>query len=172
MTWAPQKLKFLPRVQHAADALAPDATLHVIYSVDPVNWERPSPLPGWSFRQLLMHIATGDWVLQGHLRHIIEHDAVAAWPDINAGNAQRVDERRHSTGRALTEEFLSMRHETMVLLSQLKPQHLDLKIEFWWERSPDDRVMLDYLNGFEFHDRQHREQLRPAMRWVRAYGGQ
>ena len=64
-----------------------------------------------------------------------------------------------------------MRHETMVLFSQLKPKHLGLKIEFWWERTPNAHTVLDYLNGFEFHDRQHLEQLRPAMRWVRAHGG-
>jgi hypothetical protein len=162
---------FLPQVQPAADALAPDATLYVIHNVDPVNWERPSSLPGWSYRQLLMHIATGDWVLQGHLRHIIEQGAVAEWPDVNAGNAERIQDRRLSTEHALTEEFLSMRHETMLLLSQLKAKHLELRISFWWEPQPNERTILEYLVGFERHDRTHREQLRPAMRWVRAYGG-
>ncbi len=171
LNWHPQPVVFLPQVQPAADALAPDATLYVIHNVDPVNWERPSSLPGWSYRQLLMHIATGDWVLQGHLRHIIEQGAVAEWPDVNAGNAERIQDRRLSTEHALTEEFLSMRHETMLLLSQLKAKHLELKISFWWEPQPNERTILEYLVGFERHDRTHREQLRPAMRWVRAYGG-
>lgn len=171
LNWRPQHLKFPPPVQSAADALAPGATLYVIHNVDPLNWERPSPLPGWSFRQLLMHIATGDWVLQGHLRHIIQHDAVGAWPDIDAGNAQRLEERRHSADRALTEEFLSMRHETLTLFAQLKPKHLDLKIAFWWEPQPNEHTVLDYLIAFENHDRTHREQLRPAMCWLRAHGG-
>ena len=118
-----------------------------------------------------MHIATGDWVLQRHLRHIIGQDAVGTWPDIDAGNAQRLEERRLATDRALTEEFLSMRHETLLLFSQLRPSHLDLKIEFWWAPEPNERTFLDYLLGFEAHDRTHREQLRAAMRWVRAYGG-
>jgi hypothetical protein len=172
LSWQPLFLKLLPQVQPAADALAPDETLYVVYNVDPVMWERPSPLPGWSFRQLLMHIATGDWVLQGHLRHIIEHGAVGPWPDVNAGNAQRIEERRHSPDRALTEEFLSMRHETLVLFSQITKTHLDLTIEFWWEPQPNEHTLLDYLNMFQNHDRSHREQLRRAMRWVRAYGGQ
>lgn len=171
LTWAPQQLAFLPQVQAAVDALAPDAALYVIHNVDPVNWEQASPLPGWSYRQLLMHIATGDWVLQGHLRHVIEHGAVGPWPDVDAGNAQRLDERAHATDRALTEEFLSMRHETMVLLSQLKPKQLALGIEYWWEPRPNAHTILEYVLMFERHDRTHREQLRPAMRWVRAYGG-
>lgn len=171
LTWAPRKLKLLPQVQPAADALAADATLYVIHNVDPVNWERPSPLPGWSYRQLLTHIATGDWVLQGQLRQIIEHDTVGPWPDVDAGNAQRLDERAHSTDRALTEEFLSMRHETMVLFSHLKPKHLEIAIEYWWEPRPNGHAILEYVLMFEKHDRTHREQLRPAMRWMRAYGG-
>jgi uncharacterized damage-inducible protein DinB len=87
LTWQPLRLNFLPQVRATVDALAPNAALYVIHNVDPVYWERPSAVPGWSFRQLLMHIATGDWVLQGHLRHIIEHDAVGAWPDIDAARS-------------------------------------------------------------------------------------
>jgi len=171
LTWQPPRLQFLPQVLPAADALAPEASLYVIHNVDPVMWERPSPLPDWSFRQLLMHIATGDWVMQGHLRHIIEHGTVAPWPDVHAGNAERLEERRSSTDRALSEEFLSMRHETLLLFSQLAPEQLDLKIEFRWEPRPNERTILEYLLFFERHDRAHRDQLRPAMRWVRAYGG-
>ena len=171
LTWQPQRLKLLPEVLPAADALAPESTLYVIHNVDPVMWERPSPLPEWSFRQLLMHIATGDWVMQGHLRYIIEHGAVAAWPDVHAGNAERLEERCNSTDRALTEEFLSMRLETLLLFSQLTQKYLDLKINFVWEPQPNERTILEYLLFFERHDRTHRDQLRPAMRWVRAYGG-
>ena len=171
LTWQPPRLECLRQVLPAADALAPEASLYVIHNVDPVMWERPSPLPDWSFRQLLMHIATGDWVMQRHLRHVIEHDAAAPWPDVRTGNAERLEERRNATDRALTEEFLSMRYETLLLFSQLTPKHLDLRIMFVWEPSPNERTILEYLLFFERHDRTHRDQLRPAMRWVRAYGG-
>src|SRR6185295_6597691 len=97
MQWYPQQLEFLPDVQPAVAALSPDEMLYVIYNVDPVNWERPSPLAGWTYRDLLAHIATGDWVLQMHLNHVIERGEVAAWPDVDAGNAQRIAERARST---------------------------------------------------------------------------
>ena len=171
MHWHPQDLRFLLEVRPAVDALAPDDTLYVIYSVDPVCWEQPSPLPGWSYRQLLAHIATGDWALQGHLRHIIERGEVAPWPDVDAGNALRIGERAQSTDRQLTEEYLSMRHETLRLLSQLEPRHLALPIELWWEPRPNEHTVLDYLLRFERHDRAHREQLRGAMKYARARGG-
>lgn len=171
MNWHPPKLTFVPPVQPAAQALSPDATLYVIYSVDPARWEAPSPDAGWSNRNLLAHIATGDWVLQHHLREIVARGRVAEWPDVAAGNAQRVEERRFSTDAALTDEYLSMRHETMTLLARLKPKHLELEMEFWWEPSPNRHTVLDYVTMFERHDRTHREQLRPAMKYATARGG-
>ncbi len=171
LTWHPPQVELLAALAPVAAALSPDSTLYVIYNVDPVNWERPSSLPGWTYRQLLAHIATGDWVLQGQLRQIIETNAVGDWPDVAAGNAQRLAERAHSTDRALTEEYLSVRHETVVLLSQLTPAHLALPRDFWWEPERRETTVLDYLQSFAMHDHTHREQLRPAMRYVRAMGG-
>lgn len=167
MTWTPQKLTFPPDVQSAVDALSPDETLYVINSVDPAYWERPARDMDWTYRQLLAHIATGDWVLQGHLRHIIDAGAVAAWPDINAGNAQRLEDRRFSDDRTLTEEYLSMRDETLRLISQLKREHLELEIELWFRpKGEHPHTILDYLMGFDAHDRAHRDQLRAAMKYA------
>ena len=171
MTWQPQRLRFLPQLEPVVTSLAPDATLYVIHNVDPVQWRRPSPLPDWSYRDLLTHIATGDWVLQAHLRQIIEHGSVGPWPDVAGGNAERIAERRRTTEARLAEEYLSMRHETLQLLARLKPEHLRLKIELRWQPLPNDHTMLEYLDGFDFHDQQHREQLRGAMRYMRAQVG-
>jgi hypothetical protein len=170
MSWHPQRWQFLPVLQPAVDALSPDEALYVVHNVDPVCWEQPSIVPSWTYRQLLAHIATGDWVLQGHVRYVIERGEVAAWPDIDAGNADLLASRAHSTERALTEEYLSMRHETMLLLSRLRPEQLSLRISFWWEPQPNEHSLLDYVLAFEHHDRTHREQLRPAMRYARAMG--
>ncbi len=167
MHWRPPQLEFDAAVTPAVAALAPRETLYVVYSVDPVLWERPSAVPGWSNRDLLAHIATGDWVLQLQLRHIMEHGSVAPWPDVDAGNAERLRERRQSTTGALTEEYLSMRHQTMLLLADLRPGHLQLPITYWWDEAAGERRVLDYVLMFERHERAHREQLRPAMRYLR-----
>lgn len=170
MNWHPPKLNFLDDMLPVVDALSPSPTLYVIFSVDPVMWEEPSPDPGWSFRNLLAHIATGDWVLQQRLRGLLDDGRVPGGIDVDAGNAQRVQERRFSTPAALVEEFLSMRHETMLLLAQLKPKHLRVMFEFPWEPRPNEHSVLEYLAGFWAHDRFHREQLRPAMRYQTAEG--
>jgi uncharacterized damage-inducible protein DinB len=172
LTWQAPKLKFAPGLQAAVDALSPDETLYVIYSVDPTLWERPSPVPEWTYRQLLAHIATGDWVFQTHLRHVIETGAVGPWADVDAGNAERVDARRFSTDRVLVDEYLSMRHETMLLLSQLTPKHLKQPISLWWlPEGEREKRIADYVLVFERHERNHREQLRTAMKYLHARGG-
>ncbi len=166
MIWHPPKLTFLPEVRPAAEALSPDPTLYVIYSVDPVQWELPSVVPDWTHRDLLAHIATGDWVFQTHLQRLIESDKPARWPDVTAGNAERLQDRRRSTVNQLVDEYLSMRHGTMLLLTKLKPHHLTAEIAMPWLPEPHDRTVLDYLTWFHQHERIHREQLRPAMKYA------
>lgn len=170
MNWHPPRLSFLDDLLPVVEALSPAPTLYVIFSVDPVMWEAPSPDPGWSYRDLLAHIATGDWVLQQRLRGLIDDGRVPDAIDVDAGNAQRVQERRVSTPAALVEEFLSMRHETMLLLAQLKPKHLRVTFEFPWEPRPNQHTVLEFLRGFWRHDNFHREQLRSAMRYQTAEG--
>ena len=165
MTWHPGPLSFLREIDPAVRSLAPGETLYVIYSVDPVYWERRVFGLDWSFRQLLAHIATGDWVLQAQLRHVIEEGSVMAWPDVTAGNAERITQRAFSTEARLTDEYVSMRHETMLLLSQLKPKHLRLPLHRPWLPEPNHGTLLDYVDGFPAHERAHREQLRAAMKF-------
>jgi hypothetical protein len=169
-SWRPQDLTFLPETRAAVAALSPDETLYVVWSVDAVQWERRTLSSEWTYRQLLAHIASGDWVLQTHLRSLVEDGDVAPWPDVEAGNAARIEERRFSTDTALTEEYLSMRHETLRLISQLKRENLARPIEFWWEPRPNTHTVLEYIDRFEAHDRTHRDQLRPAMKYLHAHG--
>ena len=171
LSWHAQPIHVLPVLQPALDALAVDATLYVIYNVDPVRWEQPSIVPEWTNRDLLAHIATGDWVLQMHLRNVVEQGHAADWPDVHAGNAERLHDRRFTTTAALIEEYLSMRHETSLLLTQLNPKHLEQPIDLWWKPRPQGYSMLEYLLSFADHERAHREQLRPAMKYATSGGG-
>jgi hypothetical protein len=171
MTWHPPTLTYLPELDPVVAMLNPTPMLYVIYSADPVMWERPcADNPGWTYRQLLAHVATGDWVLQRHLEHVVELGEAADWPDVPAGNEQRLAERRHSTERALVDEYLSMRHGTLLLLAKLEPKHLSPAITFRWEEPPQQpHTFLEYLVAFERHERIHAEQLRPAMKYLRAW---
>jgi hypothetical protein len=171
MTWQPPRLRFAEGVPPVVDALAPDEALYVLYSVDPVYWERPSSVPGWTFRQLLAHIATGDWVFQQHLRSVLERGTMGDPVDVPAGNAERIRERQFSTPRALIDEYLSMRHETVTLLSRLEPRHLRLEVELHWLTPPRRVTFLERLGVFPEHERSHLEQLRPAMQFATSTRG-
>jgi hypothetical protein len=167
MHWKPPKLEFLPPILPAVEALSPDAALYVIYSVDPTRWEMPSVVPGWSNRNLLAHIATGDWVFQSNLRSIMETGAAPVL-DIDAGNAQRVEDRRFTTVNTLIDEYRSTRHATMLLLAQLTPRHLAIQMPRWWVPDPGgERTVAACVLAFpRRHERHHIDHLRPAMKWA------
>jgi uncharacterized damage-inducible protein DinB len=172
MTWQAPRLEFLPALRPAVEALSPDRALYMIFSVDPTKWELPSAVPGWSNRNLLAHIATGDWVFQRHLRAIIETGDVAGWEGVDDGNAERLAERRLTPVGTLVEEYLSMRHETMLLLSQITKKHQERPITLWWfPEGERERNVADYVLAFERHERSHCAQLRPVMRYAMARGG-
>ncbi len=166
MNWAAPKLKFLPELEPAVEQLSPDNVLYVVHSVDPVMWELPSLTQGWTHRDLLAHIATGDWVFQRHLRSLVETGKVAQWPDVHAGNAERLAERKVSTVNALIEEYLSMRHGTMLLLAELKPKHVREVLFMPWMPEPHERPMIEYIQWFWMHERTHVDDLRPAMKYA------
>jgi uncharacterized damage-inducible protein DinB len=171
LTWHPQELRYLPEIAPIAQALSPDDTLYVVYNVDPVYWERRVPGSEWTYRGLLAHLATGDWVFQRNLRSIIE-TGTRQDVDVDAGNAERIEERKHSTDRALTEEYLSMRHETLRLLSSLAEEHLRTLRSITFDGPDGGTVtMLDRMHMFPGHDRAHRDQLRPAMKHATATAG-
>jgi hypothetical protein len=171
MTWHPPTLEFLPSLREAVDALSPDGALYVIYSVDPTARELPSVVPEWSNRELLAHIATGDWVFQSRLRSLIAEGTLPDWPDVAAGNAERLAERRVTPVATLVEEFLSMRHETMLLLAQLTARHVSVKMSMPWLGDAKERTVLDYVRWFWRHERSHVEQLRRVMKYATARGG-
>lgn len=163
MNWAPPTLEFLPELREPVERLSPDETLYLIYSVDPTKWESPSIVPGWTNRNLLAHIASGDWVFQTHLRSLLDTGRASNWPNVDEGNAERLAERSMTTMAALVDEYLSMRHGTMLLLAQIEPKHLREKVEQKWKPPPHNETVFDYLRDFWWHERNHRNHLRPAM---------
>lgn len=164
MSWHPPKLTFEPEIEMAAEAIVPREVLRVIYSIDPAWWERPSNVPGWTYRQLLAHIASGDRVVQHLMRSAIEDGGFGAFPDVAAGNAERLAERAQANVRSLVDELLSMRHQTRLLMSKLEPQHLALAIVA--PRDPPVTFTLaEWMNAYPQHDRVHGDNLRPAMKY-------
>jgi uncharacterized protein (TIGR03083 family) len=131
----------------------------------PEFWGWMSPLPGWTYKDLLAHLASGDWVLQTVLRQIIANQPIDVatvtnldW--VNAGNAQRVEERRGRTPEELMAEVEAESAETQELLSQLREEHEG------WTQEGAPITLGQFLAGFPEHDRGHLAQLRVALESV------
>ncbi len=120
-------------------------------------WALPSPNEGWSNKDLLAHLATSHWVLQGLLASVLDRQPfVFNGPDI--GNAERVVERRECSVEALVEEAEAEGAETDALLARLGPEHAD------YRREGAPRTLAETLAAFANHDSFHLDQLRAGLR--------
>jgi len=122
-------------------------------------WRRPSPDPGWSYRDLLTHLAVGDWVCQAVLRAAVggEPFDMTITTQLDERNAQMIKERRGRSLQELIAEVAAEGEETQELLGQLD--------EADEERRQEDAPMSlgEYLRFFPTHDRDHLAQLRTAL---------
>ena len=155
---------FVSWVEPIAEQLQESRTqiVEVARSIPVEAWTRPSPNQGWSYKDLLAHLAVGDWVCQIVLRAIITNEPlnigeVASLDWISQGNAERLNERKGRTVDELVAEVEAEGDETQELLARLG--------ETDESRTQEDAPMSlgDYLRGFPGHDRTHLAELRTAL---------
>jgi hypothetical protein len=127
----------------------------------PEHWSLPSPLEGWTYKDLLAHLATGDWLFQTVLGAVVANEpidlALINADSVNAGNAQRVEERKATSVDALIAEVETEGEKTQELLSRLSEAHEGRT----QEGAP--MSMADALRAFPGHDRGHLAQLKTAL---------
>ncbi len=122
-------------------------------------WKQPSPNEGWSYKDLLAHLAVGDWLCQTVLRAVVANEPMdmASIADLDGRNERYRQERTERSAEELIAEVEAESKETQELLSRLT--------EADESRSQEDAPMKlgDYLRGFPGHDRQHLEELRKGL---------
>jgi hypothetical protein len=130
----------------------------------PEHWALSSPLPGWSYQDLLAHLATGDWVFQTILGAVTRNEPLdlSATSFINpervaAANERLVAERRGRSVDARIAEVEAEGRESLGLLAKLSDDDEG--------RTQADAPMSlgEYVRGFPNHDREHITQLRTAL---------
>ncbi len=129
----------------------------------PEQWRMPSPLPGWSYQDILAHMGKGnDQLLQKILRSVVARERLDASIfdiDTDAENARGVEERRGRSAEELIAELEEAGEEIQELLSGLTEADEEL--------GQDDLPMSlgEFLRlvQAEDHDREHLAQLRPAL---------
>ena len=127
----------------------------------PELWRTPSPLPGWSYQDVLAHLASSDTSgLHLVLRAVIAREPVDAslLSEVDARNARNVEERRGRTVAELIAELEEAGEETQELLSRLTEDDQELRQE-------DIPMSLGEGLGGDpgGHDREHLAQFRKAL---------
>lgn len=164
--YRPQKLSFLPEIEAKFRLLYRyrDGFLRAVYSVADDAWDEASPCPGWSYRDVLAHVASNDRRVQTRLRALLgerDEGELAALREEDDWNQRAVEERRGRSVRELVDELAANRHETLRLLSRLRPEHLSRPVEL----ADGSHVgVLEYIDLFAQHESIHAGQLVPASR--------
>jgi len=133
--------------------------VEVARSVPSDAWARESPLPGWTYKDLLGHLAVGDWVFQTIVGAVTREERVdlGVLNELDSRNAKYREERLDRSVDELIEETEKEGAETQALLTKLSDGDEGLKQE-------DAPMSLgDYLRLFPSHDQDHLAQLRTAL---------
>jgi hypothetical protein len=140
--------------------------VHVSHAVDPERWDEASPYPGWTYKDLLAHLATGYTVRLAQLRGLLENGQLGPEPDADAANAENVARHRKSSPEALVEEMVRQRSEVRRLMGLLRPEHLQAgTVVRRRGEAPRDGSFLEALQHWHEHDLEHAADLAPIMRW-------
>jgi uncharacterized protein (TIGR03083 family) len=131
-------------------------------------WQQPSPLEGWTCRDVLAHLAGGDdRMLQSVLQAVIAGDDVppeVLHPDTDAENARGVAARRDWSIERLIDELERDGAETQALLAGLREEHRDARPPgATWTVGRLLEVVYE-----ENHDLEHLAQLRLVARTTRS----
>ena len=119
MTWR----AFAPWVEPVAARLREGRAqiVELARSIPPEAWPRPSPNSGWTYRDLLVHLAVGDWVCQTVLRAVVANerlDVAATFASVDAGNERLRQERASRSIEELIAEVEAEGEETQELLAR------------------------------------------------------
>ena len=139
----------------------------VARAVEPSRWSDPSPYPGWTYKDLLAHLATGYTVRLTQLRDLLEKGKLGPEPDADAANAENIARHRGSPPEALVEEMVRQRSEVRRLLGLLRPEHLEATttIRRPRDQAPRDGSFLEALQHWHEHDLEHAADLAAVARW-------
>jgi hypothetical protein len=132
----------------------------------PELWTMPSPLEGWTYKDLLAHLASGEWVFQTMLRDVLgiekslPKNATMAYVD--EGNAQRLAAHKDSSVEELIAEITTAGETTQELLSKLTDE-IDPRMVAWHRPNGDPVTLEQWVQGFPQHDVTHGAQLKTAL---------
>ena len=131
-------------------------------------WRRPSPLEGWTCKDVLAHLAgdTGKWfahILQSVIRgEGFDLERAGPRADVDAINARDIRERDDRSAAELIAEITADGEEHEELLSRLTQDHKDKRLT-GYEIGLAEFLASNAAGSRGGHDREHLAQLRTAL---------
>ena len=127
-------------------------------------WAEASPVKGWTYRDVLAHLAEGDMSVRNTIQTVLENGSTdfRAW---NNGREERIASSLQR-GAALTVEQLIAQvlrdgEKTQRLLGRLSDVHETVQV-ITSRSNPVPQSLSESLAGYH-HDEEHLEHLRPAL---------
>ena len=164
--WRPESLTFVPEIEATLRTVTRrrDGALRAAYSVADEAWEEEGALTGWTYKDILTHLASNDIRHEIRLRAALgEGDAaeLRSLDDVDGWNERARQERRGLGARELIDELAAHRQGVMRLLSRFRPEHMSAAISL-----PDGRKFPppEYVEMFGAHEARHAGQFIPASR--------
>jgi hypothetical protein len=162
--WTPQSLSFETGLDEPIRLMirGRDGLLRAIYSAADDAWDEVAhggEDPAWTYRDILAHVATNDLRPQARFRGVMgqwdegEQQRIlqtAEW------NEEQVSKLRGKSVREIVDVMTANHHGTMVLLSQLKPEHLEKTVRFADGREMSVKAYVGFLGE---HDSIHAGEL-------------
>lgn len=147
--------------------------LELARSLPAEAWDRASPVEGWTYRDVLAHLAsdTGKWF--AYILHTVisgerlDPTRVGPGLDIDPINARGVAERRSRSIAELIAEIEADGDEHQELLSRLKDSHRDTP-QAGYRLNFGEFLSENPAGNRGDHDREHVAQLRTALEEVKA----
>ncbi len=164
--WRPDTMAFLPEVAAKFRLMtrSREGFLRAVYSVADEAWDGESGDPDWTYKDVLAHVASNDLRIQIRLRAVLgqrDEAELEALRDWDGWNRRAVEARRGRSVPELVDELTASRHETLRLLSRVRPERLSAPITM---SDGSTCNVLEYIDGFTEHESEHAGQLVPASR--------
>ena len=130
-----------------------EALLTAIDTLAPEEWDCPTSNPGWTAREILVHVTQAGTGLLARMRRFL--DGTSALPpgfDLNVWNTRQVAKQRNAEVPTLVASLGESRKETLILLDQLTDEQLDLR---GWHASGKEMCLMELFEIVAWHECTH-----------------
>jgi hypothetical protein len=134
-----------------------ETVLAAVRALPTAAWQAQSGNPGWSNKDVLVHLATGYAQRLELLRSIVETGAPGPLPDADSANAANIAALGAEPVDTLIARLIAIRAEVLALLQRLRVDHLDLQVAIGARMER----LGDYARDMSRHDLDHLGELRP-----------